>query len=140
MWREKEEEEDEEDEEEAWLRREVPPLEGEGPALDAGAAAHLAQAAVVRGHVLQEAAAQPQRLQQRADPPLQAALATCHRAKRLGDAQVPGQHDHGDLQVTPGDIGIRMDDDQGLGDAQVPDQDNHGDLQVTPRAYQYQNG
>lgn len=76
----------------------MPPLEGEGPALDAGAAAHLAQDAVVRGHVLQEVTAQPQRLQQRADSLLQAALAVCHRAKRLGDAQVPGQDSHGDLR------------------------------------------
>lgn len=34
--------------------------------------------------------------------------------------------------VTPGDIGIRIGDTEGLGDAKVPGQDNQGDLCVTP--------
>lgn len=75
----------------------VPPAEGKGPALDVGATAHLPEPPVVRGDVLEEVAPQPQWLQEAADMVLQAAFATQHWAEGLGDAQVLGQDDHGDL-------------------------------------------
>ena len=75
----------------------MPPLEGEGLPLDVGAAADLPEPAVVGSHVLEEAAAQAQRLQEGAGPSLQAAFAPHHGAEGFGDAQVLGQDDHGDL-------------------------------------------
>lgn len=75
----------------------MPPFEGEGPPLDVGAAADLPEPAVVGGHILEEAAAEAQRLQEGTDLPLQAAFAPHYGAKGLGDAQVHGQDDHGDL-------------------------------------------
>lgn len=52
---------------------------------------------MVGGHVLKEAAAQAQRLQEGTGPSLQAAFTSRHGAKGLGDAQVLGQDHHGDL-------------------------------------------
>lgn len=75
----------------------MPPAEGKGPALDVGAAAHLPKPPVVGGDVLEEVAPQTQWLQEAADVVLQAAFATHHWTEGLGDAQVLGQDEHGDL-------------------------------------------
>lgn len=81
----------------ACLGRDVPPAEGKGPAVDIGAAVHLSEPSVVGGNVLQEAAPQAQRLQEAAHVVFQAALASHQRAEGLGDAQLLGQDEHGDL-------------------------------------------
>lgn len=88
----------------ACLGRDVPPAEGEGPAVDVGATVHLAEPPVVGGNVLQEAAPQAQWLQEAAHVVLQAAFTSHQRAKGLGDAKLLGQDEHGDLW---GDRGLQ---------------------------------
>lgn len=82
------------------LRDHAPPLEGKGHPADVGTGAEVSDFGQVAVEVIDEGALEAQRLQQLADPLLQAAGAVDPGPEGLGDAQVQAHHDH--LQLSGG--------------------------------------
>ena len=85
------------------LRDHAPPLEGKGHPADVGTGAEVSDFGQVAVKVIDEGALEAQRLQQLADPLLQAAGAVDPGPEGLGDAQVQAHHDH--LQLSGGRLG-----------------------------------